>query len=326
MIPAPSKATILIVDDVPENIRMLMEILKDDYATIPATSGETALEKVHSGVLPDLILLDIMMLGIDGYETCRQLQQDPKTRDIPVIFITAVAEALGDAKAFDVGAADYIAKPFNPTTVKARVKHQIKLRAATQELLRLHSLALDANPISGLPGSNSIRQNIERAITCETNQVVVYADLDYFKAYNDKYGFDFGDDIIHYTASLLAEALTVNGVEDGFLGHMGGDAFVLLIPQKAVANTLNFIINQFDHTIPSFYLPEDAAQQCIKTKNRTGEVGSIPLMSISLGGVYLRRSQYHHFLDVNDACTEVKQQAKQTMGSCFFIDRRKNNT
>ena len=128
------RATVLIVDDQSENIRMVMEVLKQDYATIPATSGPAALKKAAGDPAPDLILLDIMMPEMDGYEVCRQLKADARTREIPVIFITAVSEAMDAAQAFDLGAVDYVTKPFNPVTIKARVKTHIQLSHTLREL------------------------------------------------------------------------------------------------------------------------------------------------------------------------------------------------
>lgn len=128
------KSKILIVDDVPENIRMLMEILKDDHEIIPATSGEDALKKARVEPMPDLILLDIVMPGIDGYEVCKTLKEDEKTSNITVIFLTAISEVMDDAKAFDIGAVDFITKPFNPATVKARIKTQLKLKNTIDKL------------------------------------------------------------------------------------------------------------------------------------------------------------------------------------------------
>jgi diguanylate cyclase (GGDEF)-like protein len=319
-----SKDAILIVDDVPENIRMLMEILKTDYATIPATSGEAALEKAQLFPKPDLIILDIMMPGIDGYETCRQLKENTETSDIPVIFITAVAEYLGDAKAFNLGAADYVTKPFNPATVLARVQHQIKLRKATLELQRLYKMALDANPLTGLPGNNTIRKHIEKTIAEESGNFVVYVDLDNFKAYNDKYGFARGDDVILFTASLLQEALAISTNENSFLGHIGGDDFVLLVPKSTLEQTVNFIIDHFDSKISSFYNHEDIKRQGIKTTTRQGKQCTVPLLSVSLGAVNIHWSGYRHYLEVTDACAQVKKKAKDIQGSSFFIDRRKH--
>ena len=318
-----AKYTILIVDDVPENIRMLMEILKDDYATIPATSGQMALEKADLSPQPDLILLDIMMPEMDGYETCKKLKENPKTRDIPVVFITAVLESQGDAKAFAVGAGDYVTKPFNPTTVQVRIKNQLKLRQANLELQRLYKIALDANPITGLPGNNSIRERIRGLINSHSSHFVLYADIDHFKAYNDAYGFVRGDEVIYFTAALLQEAIAINNHDDAFLGHIGGDDFVLLVPKKSLEKTLNFIIHTFDHKIPSFYTPEDAEQGYIQTKSRRGKMCKRPLLTISLGVINVAWSGYKHYLEVNDACAEVKKKAKQIKGSSFFIDRRK---
>lgn len=141
------KPVILIVDDQPENIHMLMEVLKDEYATIPATSGEVALEKIGAGTLPDLVLLDIMMPGIDGYEVCRQLKANPETRHIPVIFISAISEVMDAAKAFDLGAVDYVTKPFHPPTVKARVNTHISF---SQTLADLKAALAQVRTLSGM--------------------------------------------------------------------------------------------------------------------------------------------------------------------------------
>ncbi len=317
------KSKILIVDDLSENVRMLIETLKDDYATIPATSGEAALEKCQADSLPDLILLDILMPGIDGYEVCRRLKDNEKTKEIPVIFITGVSESLDDAMAFSLGAADYITKPFNVATVKARVKNQIELRNAIAELRRLNEIAMDANPITGLPGNNSVRQAIQASLDKKRKDFVVYADLDNFKAYNDKYGFARGDEVIHFSAVLLRDSLAHVKSGAGFLGHVGGDDFVMLIPEHDVDAVVAFIVDRFDKGILQFYDAEDVEASCIISTNREGETCRFPLMSISLGGVNLSMGNYAHYLQVNDVCAEVKKRAKGLPGSSFFVDRRR---
>ena len=140
------KPRVMIVDDVVENLQILIENLKDDYHLIPLKSAETALLKLAEDPLPDLVLLDIVMPDMDGYELCERLKADPRTKDIPVIFITAVSEVMDDAKAFELGAVDYVPKPFNPLTVKARVSTHIKLHHTVREL----QLALkDIRTLSG---------------------------------------------------------------------------------------------------------------------------------------------------------------------------------
>jgi len=157
------KPKVIIIDDAPENIRMLIEILKKDYATIPATSGEAGLAKTLIDPPPDLILLDIMMPGIDGYEVCKRLKAIEKTKDIPVVFISAISEAMDNAKAFDLGAADYITKPFYPASIKARVKHHITLRKTILEMdLIIYKLKGALNEIKTLSGLIPICANCKK--------------------------------------------------------------------------------------------------------------------------------------------------------------------
>lgn len=129
-----SRPGVMIVDDQPENITILVELLKEDYRLIPLTSGKAALKRLDKVPLPDLVLLDIVMPSMDGYDVCKQIKNNPATADIPVIFITAVSEAMDQANAFKLGAVDYITKPFNPLTVKARVNTHVKLSRTLNEL------------------------------------------------------------------------------------------------------------------------------------------------------------------------------------------------
>ncbi|SMC78149.1 Response regulator receiver domain-containing protein [Desulfocicer vacuolatum DSM 3385] len=130
----PIKPTLLIVDDVPANLHTLMETLGDNYRFIPAKDGEQALKKLQGDILPDLILLDIMMPGMDGYEVCERVKANEKTKNIPVIFVTAISEIEDAAKGFQAGAVDFIQKPLNPPMVKARVDLHIKLHHTMADL------------------------------------------------------------------------------------------------------------------------------------------------------------------------------------------------
>lgn len=141
------KPKVMIVDDATENLKVLIELLKDDYQLIPLKSGQIALEKLEKDLLPDLVLLDIVMPDMDGYELCAKIKNNSKTKEIPVIFITAVSEAMDDAKAFDLGAVDYIPKPFNPLTVKARVSTHIQLYRTVKQL---QTALNDIKTLSGL--------------------------------------------------------------------------------------------------------------------------------------------------------------------------------
>ncbi|HBG18191.1 MAG TPA: diguanylate cyclase response regulator, partial [Desulfobulbaceae bacterium] len=132
------------------------------------------------------------MPEMDGFEVCRRIKQHEKWQETPLIFISAQGEAGDETRGLNLGAIDYIAKPFNPAIVKARIRNHLQLRAAMRELERLYTLALDANPLTGLPGNNSIIKNIEAKLQAGDSSCVIYTDIDNFKAYNDKYGFARG--------------------------------------------------------------------------------------------------------------------------------------
>lgn len=221
---------IMIVDDEPLNLKLLSGLLRDDYTLIAANSGKKALKIIHSGKIPDLILLDIMMPEIDGYEVCRALKDNEKTKDIPIIFISAMNEADDEEKGLSYGAVDYIRKPFVPSIVRARVNTHLRLSDSLSELKRLYKYALESNPLTGLPGNNAIMMRVNTALSNKEPVCVLYLDLDNFKAYNDKYGFAMGDKIILFTAELLSQQMET--VSKSFLAHIGGDDFFALIPSN----------------------------------------------------------------------------------------------
>ena len=313
--------TILIADDSRMNIDIIVEIFKDDYEIIVARDGRQALERVASNP-PDLILLDILMPEINGYEVCQRLKADAATKDIPVVFITSLSDKDDESKGLALGAIDYIKKPIKVPIVKARVRNLMKLRAAMVELEALRLLALDANPNTGLPGNNSINKIITETLQNNEAGCMIYADLDNFKAFNDKYGFARGDAVIQFTADILKKAVKANGCDDAFIGHIGGDDFVLLVPCEKNHDVADAIKNWFDQGIIAFYNSEDALAQCIRTSDRQGRSKTFPLMSISMAGVDLANRKFSQYLQVNDACAEMKKKAKEAAGSCFVSDRR----
>jgi len=316
-----NRQKILIVDDVIENIKILVNLLKSDYETFFAKNGEKALElaEVES---PDLILLDIVMPDIDGYEVCRQLKSNKITADIPVIFVTAMNETGNETKGLELGAADYITKPINPAIVKARIANQLRLRQAIQELKRLYNTALDANPLTSLPGNNSVANRIEKALANNEKISIIYADLDNFKAYNDKYGFALGDEVILFTAQVLKDAVHKNGTPEDFIGHIGGDDFVVVVSTSRVKEVATRIGELFDKGITVFYNADDIATKCIQSVDRQGKKQTFPIISISMAGVDLSNCAFSQYIEVNDACAETKKMAKKMPGSGFFMNRR----
>ncbi|MFT7052519.1 MAG: diguanylate cyclase (GGDEF)-like protein [Psychromonas sp.] len=319
--PEKIKQKVLIVDDIIDNIKVLIDLLKPEYKTFFATNGEKALELAQN-MAPDIILLDIVMPEMNGFEVCQKLKSNPITCDIPVIFISAMSEIGDEKKGLEVGAVDYITKPISPAIVKARVKNHLKLQEAMQELKRLYNTALDSNPMTGLPGNNSVAKQIKSALDTQENWGVIYSDLDNFKAFNDKYGFALGDEVIKFTCQVFQDVVGELNIKDAFIGHIGGDDFVLIVPSELTQTVAEKIILRFDQGVIKFYSSEDAEAKCIHSVNRQGESETFPLMSISLAGVDLAHGVYKEYMEVNDVCATTKKIAKSMLGSSFFLNRR----
>lgn len=312
---------VLIVDDALDNIKILIDLLRNEYDTFFSKSGKQAMQLVGE-VRPDIILLDVVMPEMDGYEVCSRLKKDKMFADIPVIFITAKNQVGDETMGLDLGAVDYITKPISPPILKARIRNHLKLSNAMKELKRLYSMALDASPLTGLPGNNSIARRIESALNNHENICVIYTDLDYFKAYNDKYGFAKGDEVILFNSTVLQNSLLSCGVDDFFIGHIGGDDFVITLPMEQVEEATQKIINNFDSGIPRFYSAEDRERASIVAYDRKGEEQVFPLITISMAGVDILSSAFEMYIQVNDACSEGKKRAKAMPGSVFVMERR----
>lgn len=314
---------ILIIDDSIEHIKILISLLEDHYDVYFAKSGDQGLELLPA-IIPDLILLDIVMPDMDGFEVCRKIKRHERWQETPLIFISVQGEDSNETKGLELGAIDYIAKPFNPAIVKARIRNHLQLRAAMRELKRLCTLALDANPLTGLPGNNSIARHIEDKLQADDSSCVIYTDIDNFKAYNDKYGFARGDEIIRFTAEVLKLAVAKSGCAESFVGHVGGDDFIMIVPAECCLFVTEDIIRNFDRDIINFYNCQDTEKRCIQATDRRGQPQIFPIMSISIAGIDLRHRRYSSFLEVNDACAEMKRLAKSTPGSSVYFDQRKD--
>ena len=315
------KKRLLVADTEILNLATLIGTLKDDYHVVVAKNGVEVFKQLKKNSI-DMILLDTRFPDIDGFEICRRLKADKQTQEIPVIFITSQNSVTDEEKGFDVGAVDYIAKPFNAPTITVRIKNQLKLSTAIFELKRLNQLALDANPNTGLPGNNSIANEIQRVVAKKEAVCIIYADLDYFKIYNDTYGFARGDDVIVFTANVIKVALQIAGCAGLFLGHIGGDDFVIIVPAEKYAAVAEEIIRRIDQGVLEFYSAEDIERGYVVAMNREGEEKQHPLVSLSMGGVDLSKREVTTALEVIDICTEMKKMAKEQQGSNILVCKR----
>ena len=217
---------LLLVDDQPVNIQTLYQIFADDHEVFMATSGEQALALCRDKQ-PDLVLLDVIMPGMDGLETCQRLKEDADTADIPVIFVTSQNSPEEETHGLEVGAVDFISKPVNPAVVRARVKTQLTLKAQTDALRMLASL----DGLTGVPNRRIFDERLDAEWrACRRSGAplsLLMVDVDHFKLYNDHYGHLDGDQCLKAIASALASC-----VERGrdMLARFGGEEFVCLLP------------------------------------------------------------------------------------------------
>jgi PleD family two-component response regulator len=212
--------TILVVDDDPDIARFVEVNLRSvGYDVSVAGDGEEALVKAEE-LHPDLVLLDVMMPRVDGFEVAQRLRRNPRTANTNIIMLTAKALSSDKVLGLTSGADDYIIKPFDPIELLARVKTTLR-RAKDMKAL---------SPLTGLPGNIRIQEEIQRKVDDEIPFAVLYCDLDNFKAYNDHYGFARGDRVIVAAARILQEVVEDMARVEGFVGHVGGDDFVVVVP------------------------------------------------------------------------------------------------
>jgi len=224
--PPPARPCLLLVDDQPINIQVLYRIFSPDYRVLMATSGAKALELCRDDP-PDLVLLDVVMPEMDGNEVCRHLKSEEATRNIPVIFVTAHNDAAQETQGFEVGAVDFIAKPVNPATVRARVKTHLTLKHQS-DLLRKMVF------IDGLTGvfnrrcfDEQLATEWRRASRNALSLGLLMLDIDHFKRYNDRYGHQQGDDALRQVATAIKASLLRPG---DLAARYGGEEFACILP------------------------------------------------------------------------------------------------
>jgi diguanylate cyclase (GGDEF)-like protein len=244
------KQTILIVDDTPTNIEILCQALNGEYEILFATNGEDALN-IAFDQSPDLILLDVIMPEMDGYQVCARLKQDTRTRDIPIIFVTAMEQEEDETKGLHVGAIDYLTKPIRPPIVKARVRNHLELK-------RYRDFLENLSATDGLTGifnrrrfDEALDREWRRARRSQTPLSLILTDIDLFKAYNDNYGHLAGDDCLRQLARTLSECLSR---PTDLVSRYGGEEFACLLPDTDAAGAVQ-IANQIQGKMQHLNIP-----------------------------------------------------------------------
>ncbi|MGR3971342.1 diguanylate cyclase [Shewanella sp. 1180_01] len=233
--PQSEKGKILIVDDQPLNIKILHQLFNEEYELFMATNGEQAIA-ICQKVQPDLVLLDIEMPGMSGFDVCQHIKADPETATIGVIFVTAHFDEVQEVKGFQLGAVDFIHKPINPIITTARVKNQFTLKRQSD---LLHSIAL-LDSLTGVANRRQFEQRLPEIWKhCCRNELalsVVMLDVDFFKRFNDRYGHQEGDQCLRQVAKAISDSLQR---ATDFVARYGGEEFICILPETKLVGAIH---------------------------------------------------------------------------------------
>jgi PleD family two-component response regulator len=304
-------ATILVVEDELSLATMLTTLLTGEgYAVVTAHTGESALAHALQ-TPPDLVLLDLTLPGMDGFEVLRLLRAEAKTVHIPVIILTG-RDALNDKlHAFNIlKVNDYLTKPFNNDELLARV-------GALVHHTQTHLLS----PLTRLPGGVLVERAIEQRFAAGEPWAFVYIDLDHFKALNDGYGFWRGNEMIRMLTRAVLAAVSECGNPQDFIGHIGGEDFVVLTTPERMRPLCAAIITHFAESSKRFYRAEDLARGAFLAVGRDGPEKLFPLVTVSIAVIPSDRLSTHvTFEELSNRAALIKAQSKAAQGNCYIID------
>jgi diguanylate cyclase (GGDEF)-like protein len=302
---------VLVVED-DEATRGALRALLDDagYVCDEASDGERAVEAMRDAPF-DLVVLDLGLPGMSGADVHRQLRRDPRTRFLPIVFLTAHADRQVKLAELEAGAEDFITKPYDADELLARVGAAVRRWSGMRAV----------NPLSGLPGNPTITEEIDARLTRNEDFALLYVDIDRFKEFNDHYGFTRGDRVITMLAEIL---IHVAGPDQRFVGHIGGDDFVVLARAEEAEALAEAITQQFDERIRVQYDAGDRARGWIEAHDRRGRLRHFPFATVSIGIVNIPPGRFDGATAAARAAAEVKEVAKRQSGSAWAVDRRKS--
>ncbi|HWO23838.1 MAG TPA: response regulator [Kofleriaceae bacterium] len=300
---------VLIVDDDASIRAICREVLElGGYQVRDAGSATVALAEARR-FRPDMIVLDVLMPGIDGYRCAEMIRSDTAIGMAPIMFLSARGDVADKVRAFRSGAEDYMVKPFDAAELLARVAKALDRQARE----------LGASPTTQLPGADAIQAEIERRIeTCDSTAVACYLDLDNLKAFNDYYGYAKANAVIRQTGDVIRQVVHRHGGPGDFIGHIAGDDFVFITSAECADNVCSAICERFDHLIRLYYDPADRESGYIETKDRFGVQRRFPIMSVSIAAITISRAKTYAALA--EVAAVGKRAAKAIPGSTYVRD------
>lgn len=303
------KISIVAVDDDLDLLATIeIQLHLKGFAVRTASSGEEGI-RIAVSVQPDIVLLDIGLPDMGGIEVVKELRARFATACSGIIMVTAISDLAVMRAAVAAGADDYILKPYDPTELACRIE-MVKERTVRN---------LERNPLTGLPGNNLIRNELARRIENKEPFAIGYVDIDNFKAYNDRYGPQQGDRMIVGLSAALIEASRAVGHSRDFVGHIGGDDFVLLTAPEMLPGFCGYLFENFRKNICDLYSAEDWAAGGINATGRDGIKRFFPIAGLSVGAASSLHSNIEKPQKAFELATQAKHCAKSAEGNCLEV-------
>lgn len=302
---------IYVIDDDESSIPIFKELFKNDkefkFIGVKTEQIDITLKNI-----PFLIIINEDSIDRDIISLCKQIRTDEDNQITPIIVVSSNTDRYHKLEVLEQSVEYYIKKPVDTEYIYYTIKNMDRLLKMNRRI----------SPLTGLPGNVQIHAELKKRITNNEEFSVLYLDLDNFKAYNDVYGFLKGDQIIEYTANVILKCIHENFSENYFVGHIGGDDFIALVPTLEVDNICQSIIANFDSGVNRFFTEEDIEKGYIEVANRKGIMEQFALTSISIGAVIADKDRFANILEIGEVGAQVKHVAKSIIGSSYAIDRR----
>jgi len=308
--------SIVIIDDTEEVYNLAVKLFKKEteYEFTLSSSKKDSINKALQEI-PNLIIINGDGLEKDVLKICEYIRKSPENAITPMIVAASSKNVDFRVEVLKRVVEYYIPKPL----------HEVYFYYTIKNLSRLIDANRCISDLTGLPGNMQIEIELKRRISGKKLYAVLYADLDNFKAYNDKYGFMNGDEVIKYTANVIRDAIQKHGTKGDFLGHIGGDDFVAVVSYENAKKIGREIVKLFDTGITEFYSEEDIENGYIKILNRKGKMEKYPLMTLTVAMISNKYRKYNSVLELGEDGAGVKKKAKTIEGSSFLENRRKTS-
>jgi len=308
---------VLIINSDPSDADEIKLPLEEDgshFIFYTAKSSLLALDTIYNEP-PDLIIVSQSLEGDEWRDLCSRVKADTVFGHLPILLILQPFSHDLKIDWKDTPVDDYLQKPLDPNEIRSRVSFTFARSARVR----------DANPLTRLPGNYSIMMAIQARIDSESPFAVAYMDLNHFKSYNDKYGFLRGDEVIKIAARILSNSVRKLESPEAFVGHIGGDDFVFILPLDRLDSVCQEVIRDFDLIVEDFYDEEDRVRGYIDAPNRKGKKERFPIVSVSIGIVTNEYRPIKHIGEVSTIVTEILKRVKSMQGSNYAKDLRGSN-